>query len=792
MPQPHRTHPRSFALAFFSAALFAVAAHAGDVIQRIEMGFGGFSKADHWSPVTVWLAPPKDPVGGVLLIQYEQDPTQSARHILPFALTPGSPTPVQAVVNFPRGCQAISFTLLDDRGKVIDSRVLRSAFTDADQTKDDMLTGVLSDEQRLAVSVGVPSLLRALPKPQDTVDLIPSPFNGWSGKYMGLTDLPADQLKNLRFQQLGAVKVEPAALPFSAAAFDGLECLVLDPHRAPITDRRVAAAIRAWVQSGGRLVLLTPDDGGEWSSLLSDGSTPLPAQAGPSSETPTPDEAKADLAQAFDTIDTNALTDSERGVTVINGQVVSPPATPKVAAPPRHIEAGHFHARDTLRARALTLTPQARAQGWSLRWSTGPDRGLIAHGPFGLGTLTIVGIDPESLLIEPDADANTLAWRAVLTAPLSDYLQHQISKTQFSSFASASSGTDPESRAALRVALDSLARVPPLSNAVFITIVACVGVLALLVGPVDAIWLKRANLRHRSWQTALGWTALASLAAYAVPQMLRSGPSVLRRLSVVDAVMTPAGPAAAAERTAVTGVFANAPERLTTQDPTPGSWWQGVSAVAQSTRFNGPSRPDPTRGLPPLETIQSDSAAPGRRQNFPGDIYVPQWNFRTFLDRGPASVPFSARATRSGQSVRVDLDNLAPARLEAAYIRLDDGWHPLVAKDDHYEPVLEANPPKDADGSTRAFMLDADDTISNGPHVPVLLSQFFSLSGTRARTLALDTYTAQGRGVLLALHLREPQSDASITPKRPGKDFVAVHNAVYRLALPLPPSPSAP
>src|SRR6185295_9867989 len=211
--------------------------------------------------------------------------------------------------------------------------------------------------------------------------------------------------------------------------------------------------------------------------------------------------------------------------------------------------------------RLIRLTELGKQQGWTIAWDASVDGtpaegvGLRATGPVGLGMVSIVGIEPQSLPAATSAPVTRALWRNAVEGIKSGHLQHVTTTATNQNYWIYGYEHDEQTGGAVRAALDNAAAVPPLGAGVFLAIAASMLLLMLLLGPVDATLLKKYRQSQRSWLTALGWIGLASLAAYLAPRAMRSGQTVIRRLTSTDVICDRDGIPRRACASAVTGIF---------------------------------------------------------------------------------------------------------------------------------------------------------------------------------------------------------------------------------------------
>jgi hypothetical protein len=623
------------------------------VLARAEVGWNNVVPVGRWTPIRVWLdGSAAGATQGMLIVEFQQDKTQKAQIVVPVSTTPGKVTPVDLAAAIPQ--DAITVEVVYQSGRREERITFVAPPTDGTapismKPEERSIAAYFGNTRGLLLHAGVGSIDRSFPKP-GSVTRIPS-FGG--NEISNIYQPRGEELAALRWHQLAATDVRIEDLVAIHRAYEGVEALVLDAPKASGMDPRVKAAIVRWVEGGGRLVLLTTDDSPAWRSWLPIGPAGDVVEAGNPGKMATPSDAAAALT-------TEEMVIKAEGGTPRDPNAPwnwTPPTVTYKSEPPSPVSV-----RAEVAGRTFALTERGRREGWTLGWETGAGgekrRGAIATGPMGLGIVTLVGVDPETVADGLDASATKRAWRSALRPALGHYLSSPMRHG------------DPGAVEATS-ALNSIITVPELDNSVFFTIVACLGMLALLLGPIDWFVLKRFRARQRSWLVALGWIGAASVAAYLIPPMLRSGPPQLNRLVIVDAVQGVAdasgggGTGTRAWQQGLMGIFASGPLRIRPDDgldPTrgdgllAGTWWRGVSPVDDSDAIQfGPQRRRQINVFGPLTTPQVTSAA-RERQNVPIEFTMPSWSYRTLTDSSePARMPIRARAAWDGERVNVEL-----------------------------------------------------------------------------------------------------------------------------------------
>lgn len=560
-------------------------------LLRAELGYGGEglmgpsgngdrsgarAPGDRYVPMRVWLSSEKG-FSGAMLLEFPQDNTQGARVVVPAAATPGVVTPVDAVVCLPRSVPEIKLTLIDgNAGRVLEATL--AEFPDGHQQK---LFGVVDSDYAYVMSVGRQSLstamqtTSALAKPRMPGEMVVDDADWWS--------------------KLAAAVTAGEDMPRSAGAYEGLETLVIAPESLGPIDPRVTEAVRRWTVSGGKLVLVVNAGGSSWRGWLPEGEEFDFVDVGEVAKMSTPPELRTmlgtmrELAQRRDP----SLVIAEAG------QEVS--------------------------ARAISLRPRGEREGWRVRWSVGGEKGLLAEGPAGFGFVTIIGVEPERVGAVADPRVTRRVWRDAMRGVLETWRRSSFKRTnenywQFDYQYNASGGDLP-TRIGLSMVLDELSQAHTVNPISFLVIVASMGVLALVLGIGDYLWLGALRKRHLGWATALGWIGVASVVAVVVPTVIRGGDSAVSRWQVVDG-REPRDGAGSGVATDVVASFVQQRASVSLEGLGGEGWYRGVSATSgYYSRGN-------SRGLllPALQL--SESPGDPTAGCVPAAMDQPQWTFR--------------------------------------------------------------------------------------------------------------------------------------------------------------------
>lgn len=639
---------------------------SGLVLRDIAWGWkGDMLPAERHAPVRIWLDSGDVPISGTISIDYQQDSGQNARHVAQFATTPGKGTLVEFAICIKSQLERGTITINDGDATL---KIPLSQFPGRSELG---LPG--SDRGRLRfVSVRVPSVSAVV----NNLTGVQTPQ--WN---QSLSD---DQVRDYAFSNASVERLVPSNLPTSWMAYESVDALIISEDDLIALPQRQRDAIDAWVVSGGRMIVLIAGAGEGWrravpQTLWSEvpresisfgeaTKAPLPAKFGrefqreakrdsvtPTNTSPFPplpgESAKQVDQQSSDTDDPD-LDDSESGALADESRtsVTTEPTTatriaPGLEAPPNDEHAATPGVLKVVSGRVATLSPTARNSGWhplaaDAKLAEGESAsGLFITGPVGFGTVTLLGADPDRFASYLSDTVAASAWRTTLTAVLpSDAIeQFRVPADQYGWFQS--SGETQVQQAGIRACMDLITSARPVSPWFFVITAISMFIMALLVGPVGRIILKRKGLLTRSWIVAIALIAVASVLSVLAPRIVRSGQSMIGRLTVHDVRCDQSGKPTRVATTHLVTMFSGKPESLPPLDgfdpknPSleEGSWWRGVSSVQgyeSAPRFSDPLTMFNTSPVPGV--LRSAAAVP---------VSMGQWTFRAALQQVPAKTP---------------------------------------------------------------------------------------------------------------------------------------------------------
>ncbi len=717
-------------------------------IDLVEWGWGRADEgvqAEMFIPVTVWISSGEKPWSGLLRLRHQQDRTQDALVEIPVSTTPSRSIPIELTVVLPSQCHEATVELIGNGER--DTRKF-ATFAGPDQLG--MPLASIGAPRVLIVGDSSARSLRAALTVEDveTDQEAPSPLPPSIVNQWGRPETPTDPREAFWHNAVCAT-VRADRLPLAWAAYEGLALVVLAPDAWDAMDSRARTALQTWVWSGGRVLVEVAPAGNAWANFFPEWSGETPVALGEQARISNP-------ARLFDLPTSLAAVPPSQRV-------------PDASGPP------------TL-GRRIELTARGRADGWKILWASGddPESGTLAVGPSGFGMVGLLSVDPARIIGLLDTPRIRRLWQeaAFEIAP------PRIPDNSGWGWYAFPSAPDHQASAGLLAALDACARRKPVGAGVFLGLIAGVGLLALLVGPVDAIVLKRFRKSHLSWASALGWTALACGIALAAPTLLRSGGSQYGRFRIVDTLAL--DPPVSAS-THATGIYAASATRIGLLDEGPGTFSRGVSALdtwaSSSATFA------------PLRVSQRSSLAdPSLRESVATDLSLGQWTFRTLLTQTPARIaPLAPTGRIEGtlSSGTVVLRNLpAEAEIDVAWMRIGSRFHGLTLDDEPADtsptglrtrrasivPPPPPAPPPTADGLVRVEpgQVDVSMAVSSA-------DGRLAMVGPSQRASAAEHRQAAGWAtVFIRIHSRT-------RPEGAHRGVEHFEHALHRIAIPLPP-----
>jgi len=594
------------------AALAAPAAGGPDKPREpfnvdVSFGWGGCCRPMEWTPVEINITPNlKKPFQGTLTFSAPQDALTTMRIWRDVALTPGFPQRVPLVTKFAFSADECRLTLRDDRTRLYRSYrypIWSGGYgrTASVQVRTgDVLIGAAG---RCGFGLlRLPRRSRCPPR---------EPGSGRPGQVYVRTKLPR-------------------LLPVDWTGYASLDLLVLYDVDLSELSAHQASAIAQWVRGGGRLLLVLGKN-------VLPGDSPvtglLPFRPG----SPRRFRVSTSRLRQWGCEPGRKKLDSALtcwGLPADPGEGWRTVRCPGSLGPPASAPAGRAH-----RAAAGRV-----------------DLPVFAHGPAGFGSVGVVAFDPA---VVGGRQAENLArfWidrvDPLLHGRRIEYDPDPADDDAYSG------GSFELGRAGIAVnaVLEHLHMIPELRPLSIWVVVGLLLALAVLVGPVDYLLLKRLDKLPLTWVTSTAWLVLFSVGAYYGVRALRSGAAQVRAVSVIDGIDGVEG----AWRTVYAGIFAPISDEYRLTDVSKTGWFASVTA-SEGSQLYAWSQRGPTR-----EVVCRQRDGGNRPTSLPINI----WSMQCLLAESPADeMPFSAVVRRRGGRVSVTVKNRAGAGIANGCVRL--------------------------------------------------------------------------------------------------------------------------
>ena len=249
-------------------------------------------------------------------------------------------------------------------------------------------------------------------------------------------------------------------------------------------------------------------------------------------------------------------------------------------------------------------------------------------------------------------DINSLSMSATRTIEMVDKAQDNSSNNNFFQTGLSQAGSN--------VVLEYLYNISEMRPLGIWPVIFLLLLLAVLVGPVDYLVLKRKGILPMTWVTSAFWIILFSFGAYHGVQTLRGGTLQMRHVSVVDAISNPDafGEVSDAWTTNYSAIFAPDSDDYELVDERKGQWFSAISpAERQIYSHNNQG------GSKQIHCVQHDGS------NKPYSLPINIWTMQCLINESPADqLPIRATFTRSGKDITVKIHNLSSTELKGGYI----------------------------------------------------------------------------------------------------------------------------
>ncbi len=264
--------------------------------------------------------------------------------------------------------------------------------------------------------------------------------------------------------------------------------------------------------------------------------------------------------------------------------------------------------------------------------------------------------------------------------------------------------------------------------------------LAVLLGPVDYIVLKRKDRLPLTWLTCTFWIVTFTIGAYYGVQALRAGDMELRVVSVQDAIED----SNSIWSTDYCGLFAPRSAEYRFKDLDENQWWSGIAPMQQNLWYRRQT------GSNRIYCRQRDGF------NLPYSLPVNIWTIQCLMKESPGQKQlFEARVSRQGDEVSLDITNLSDAPISGGYVLFDENRGRDFGE-------VPAKGSRQFTGPIRSLREWADENVKqyNSTSANATFdheSAFFAQSSLQ-RTEAMKRYLANGAAVVCARFSDAPLS----------------------------------
>jgi len=178
--------------------------------------------------------------------------------------------------------------------------------------------------------------------------------------------------------------------------------------------------------------------------------------------------------------------------------------------------------------------------------------------------------------------------------------------------------------------------------------------LAVLLGPVDYLMLKRWDKLPYTWLTSTGWIVIFTVGAYFGVQWFRGGAMAVRGVSVLDGIAD----SNCVWATSYTSVFAPRSGDYRLGGLTSNQWWSGISPMRQELYLY-----QRDSGMQQIYCVQVDGG------NLPVSLPINMWTVQPLLSEGTLDrLPFAATVERRETGVTVEIRNTSDSAIQRGYV----------------------------------------------------------------------------------------------------------------------------
>lgn len=374
------------------------------------------------------------------------------------------------------------------------------------------------------------------------------------------------------------------------------------------------------------------------------------------------------------------------------------------------------------------------------------DEGLYGTAPVGYGKVGVLSFSPHFMSPQQTAQTNQFWIRQLQNilpnietrgntkvtgrTIVSNEHSHNDNQNDQSMF---ETGTAQRGNKAVMDHLYNIKQMRPLS---IWYVILLLSTLAILLGPVDYLFLKSKGKLPMTWLTSTGWIILFTVGAYYGVQALRGGEMQMRAVSVLDGVSGQEQ----CWKTTWSGLFAPHSDNFKLEGLETHQWWSAISP-SQSHIYHWGNR---SGGSQKIFCEQFDGG------NRPISMPINIWSMQCMLNESPEkNMPFEATVQRDGKDISLTIKNLSDQPIKRGYV--------MGENNRAYEfKSVAANSSSELTGKlsvNRKWGVDDNDYNNYSPYDdsprPMLnKDSSFLAQGCFQRTGAIQSYLAEGAMVV--------------------------------------------
>ena len=569
-------------------------------------GWDGHYRPMEWTPIELGVSSDlEEPFAGSVVLSARQDGLNTLHVAHPFVLTPAVPATLPLVTKFAFGAQQCDITLRDERGRArFDQTVNFWDYSAANRIlhavkEQDLLIGLVGQSQ------------------------------------FGILRLP-QETRSVSATEDGKVFVGAKVarmVPWDWTGFVSLDLLILyDPDWSLLREEQ-AEAIRQWVHNGGTVLLVL-------------GRNPLPPTGPIRAMLPFQASDLREIELSPKTLDRLGLKGDE---------------PERVTAWPLRLDPGAVVIGDLRAGEAQTIFS-------------------VAHSGFGrVGVLAF----PPSDLSDRQDERTAEFWTRLIAAGLGQRAdsanaerwpggrlmgptsRHGRTIEVVGQDARPSGRHDNRflitaAQSGSNQVLEHLYQIRQMRPLSIWWVILPLAALAVLLGPVDYLVLKRIDKLPYTWLTSTGWIVLFTVGAYYGVQWVRGGDMEVRAVSVLDGIAGREG----ARAVSYMGVFAPRSDEYQLSGLRRNQWWSGLAPSQHTISMHHRQA-----AMRQIHCVQTDGG------NLPFSLPINIWTVQSLVGEWPVdALPFTAQVDRQRNELTVEIENDSDSPIRTGYVLFEDAY----------------------------------------------------------------------------------------------------------------------